>query len=116
MCIISVFTGILSLDLGLAFTQQPRDVVVTKGNSFVWNCSAENTNTDGSFVAQPNANITWRKDGLDVNDARRYVLRTGSLYFKRVKKQRDEGVYECVARNRVGIIVSRKALLQVASK
>ena len=119
MCI---FSGIHSLDLGLVFTEQPQDVVVTKGVSFVWNCSANNTDSDSSTSPPHNiANITWRKDGLEINDARRYVLRNGSLYFKRVvhRKQRgrsDEGYYECVARNRLGIIVSRKAHLQVASK
>ncbi len=102
------------------FSEEPQDVVVTKGTSFVWNCSAENTDRDSTATAQP-ANITWRKDGVDINDARRYVLRNASLYFKRVvhRKQRgrsDVGYYECVARNRLGLIVSRKAHLQVASK
>ena len=102
---------------GLFFTSEPKDVVAVKNNELLLNCTA--ASPSGVPV-----NITWLKDGQEVNDARRYVLRNGSLYFKKIvhRKSRgrtvrsDEGFYECLARDRNGTIISRKAKLTCASK
>ena len=74
-----------------------------------------------STSAAGTANITWLKDGVIVNDASRTVLSNGSLYIKRViarkqPRRSDEGTYECVARNDIGAIISRRARLRVAGK
>ncbi len=95
--------------------QEPQDVTVKKGSSFLWNCSAKNTVPEGDFK------ITWRKDGTDIQEKRRYVLRNGALFFKRIvhrkdRGQSDEGYYECLAQNKDGTIVSNKARLKVAGK
>ena len=87
-----------------------------KNEPFLLNCTVSSDSEHGEV-----ANITWHKDGSLVNDARRSVMNNGSLYFQRfiAKRQRgrnDEGYYECVARNHIGTILSRKALIQVASK
>ena len=106
-----MFSGSSSLDTGLYFADQPQDVIVIKNTALVLNCSAQDS--DGAV------NITWRKDGELVNDQRRVLLRNGSLYFKRVVRHKqftDEGLYQCVLRNHIGTIVSRKLQLQVASK
>ncbi|KAI0207613.1 Neogenin [Lamellibrachia satsuma] len=103
--------GSSSLDTGLYFANQPQDVIAIKNAPLVLNCSSQDS--DGRV------NITWRKDGQLVNDQRRFVLRNGSLYFKRVLRRKqftDEGLYQCVLRNHIGTIVSRKLQLQVASK
>ena len=103
---------------GLYFTSEPQDVVGVKGSELLLNCTA--ASPSGTPV-----NITWLKDGQEVNDARRYVLRNGSLYFKKIvhRKSRgrtdrsDDGYYECLARvDRNGTIISRKAKLTCASK
>ena len=102
---------------GLYFTSEPQDVVGVKGSELLLNCSA--TSPAGKPV-----NITWLKDGQEVDDARRSVLRNGSLYFKKVinRKSRgrtdrsDEGYYECLASDQNGTIISRKAKLTCASK
>ncbi len=101
---------------GLSFTTEPQDVVGVKGSPLLLNCTA--SGPGGAPV-----NITWLKDGQEVNDARRYVLRNGSLFFTKVVHRRsrgrdrsDVGVYECLARDRNGTIISRKAKLTCASK
>ncbi|XP_077993254.1 immunoglobulin superfamily DCC subclass member 3-like [Glandiceps talaboti] len=77
----------------------------------MWDCSA-----DGAAPI----NITWRKDGDFIeNNHHHQVLRNGSLYFVTVehkkRKVSDQGLYECVAGNDIGAIVSR-AELHVATK
>lgn len=101
------------METGLEFLKQPEDVIVVRNSAVLLNCTATG---DAASV-----NITWLKDGLLVNDARRSVLSNGSLYIKRViaKKQprrSDEGTYECIARNDIGAIISRKARLQIAGE
>ena len=83
---------------GLYFTSEPQDVVGVKGSELLLNCSA--TSPAGKPV-----NITWLKDGQEVDDTRRSVLRNGSLHFKKVINRRsrsDEGYYECLASDQNG--------------
>ncbi|XP_070536713.1 protogenin B-like [Ptychodera flava] len=97
----------------LNFTLEPDDVVVLKGQAFVWNCAAE-----GSIPF----NITWRKDGQVIkDDDNRNVLRNGSLSFAAIQHKKkkilsDEGTYQCCISSEIGTIVSKSAVLQVASK
>lgn len=87
--------------------------MVLRGQVALLNCSA--FGISGSQV-----NITWRKDGTEiVSEGRVTVLSNGSLFIRRVvhkvkRHEMDKGVYECVAANDVGAIVSRQALLQLA--
>ena len=99
----------------LSFTQEPQDVVAIKNSDLLLNCSAASSN-QGQHI-----NITWWKDGEQVNDARRYVLANGSLFIRRVKHKvargrSDEGTYVCQARNQLGTIVSREAQVHIASQ
>lgn len=85
----------------------PRDEALTL------HCKAE---------GEPEPRIEWYKDGeLIVSDGKshRVILPTGSLFFLHVvhtKKEQDDGVYWCAARNLAGVAVSRNASLQVAGR
>lgn len=66
--------------------------------------------------------ITWRKNGVAIVDSENaFMLANGSLYVSRFQRLRadgssDEGEYDCVAQNHYGLVVSRKAKIQAASK
>ncbi|KAI0226727.1 hypothetical protein LSAT2_022817, partial [Lamellibrachia satsuma] len=59
----TAFEGIGTLETGLEFLKQPEDVIVVRNSAVLLNCTATG---DAASV-----NITWLKDGLLVNDARR---------------------------------------------
>lgn len=100
-------------DIGLTFTDEPSDIVVGRGQSVVWNCSA--VSSDGASAP----NMTWFKSGQRLSDSRRMVLENGSLYIQRViqnlrRGTSDEDIYECMATNEIGSILSRPAWLHIA--
>ncbi|XP_014664618.1 PREDICTED: protogenin-like [Priapulus caudatus] len=104
----------VGFESSLAFVEEPHDVVTDRGQSLVLNCSAHARN------GEP-VNITWRHNGERlIPDQRRVsLLRNGSLYFSRVISRRkgrdtDAGYYECLARSKIGAIVSRRIKLTVA--
>jgi len=101
-------------DVGLRFIEQPSDVTVLRGASAIIDCSV-----DGDSEAGP-VNISWRRNGEPlVTDRRRYVMTNGSLFFRRIKGERyraDVGVYECIAGNQIGTIMSQRAQLQIAGE
>uniref|UniRef100_F7F8V7 Immunoglobulin superfamily DCC subclass member 3 n=2 Tax=Ornithorhynchus anatinus TaxID=9258 RepID=F7F8V7_ORNAN len=96
----------------LSFAVEPSDGVVVPAQPLVLGCRVEGT---------PPISITWRKDGTvlaDREDA--FLLANGSLYLAPFRAERgdgssDEGEYDCVAQNRFGLVVSRKARIQAAT-
>ncbi|KAM9309171.1 immunoglobulin superfamily DCC subclass member 3 [Pholidichthys leucotaenia] len=65
--------------------------------------------------------VTWRRNSIPVaTGARATVLANGTLLIRNFSKRResnetDAGEYECAAENRYGMLVSRKARVQLAS-
>ncbi|KAM4039894.1 immunoglobulin superfamily DCC subclass member 3 isoform 2-T2 [Anomaloglossus baeobatrachus] len=97
----------------LAFTAEPSDEVAVQGEPLTLLCSADGI--------QP-ITITWRKNGAPLwnEKAEMFPLPNGSLYipFFHVNMENgssDQGEYDCVAQNRFGTVVSRKARVQAAA-
>uniref|UniRef100_A0A8B9QIX2 Ig-like domain-containing protein n=1 Tax=Apteryx owenii TaxID=8824 RepID=A0A8B9QIX2_APTOW len=69
----------------------------------------------------PTPTVTWYRDGQPVGTSRddagspRMLLPGGSLVFLRLKQGTDEGIYTCVATNRLGTATSRNATVSVAA-
>ncbi|KPI98678.1 Roundabout-like 2 [Papilio xuthus] len=90
--------------------EHPADTVVGRSEPATLRCVAE---------GKPKPTILWYKDAvlLTATDHPHRVLLEDGLLFLRVmrgKKESDEGVYWCVARNSVGEAVSKNATLTIA--
>lgn len=105
-----IFLGILGNELlNLHFTREPKDVIALKGTDIDLGCSG----TSGRVAA----NITWIKDGEQVQNSKRFRVTThGSLSLKKVSSKRHVGQYQCVASNPHGRIISKPASLSIACK
>ncbi|XP_019729819.1 roundabout homolog 2 isoform X2 [Hippocampus comes] len=120
--LLATFTGTITSGSRVRFedsapwiTEDPSDLIVSKGEPATLNCKAE---------GRPPPSVEWYKDGerveTDKDDPRshRMLLPSGSLFFLRIvhgrRSKPDEGVYTCVARNYLGEAVSRNASLEVA--
>ncbi|KAI4582839.1 hypothetical protein MJG53_008052 [Ovis ammon polii x Ovis aries] len=96
----------------LAFAVEPSDDVAVPGQPIMLGCKVEGT---------PPVRITWRKNGVELEDSTHStVLANGSLMIRHFLldgggSPSDEGDYECVAQNRFGLVVSRKARIQAAT-
>nr|XP_040132244.1 immunoglobulin superfamily DCC subclass member 3 isoform X4 [Ictidomys tridecemlineatus] len=96
----------------LAFAVEPSDDVAVPGQPVVLGCKVEGT---------PPVRITWRKNGVELAESTHSsLLANGSLLIHHFRLERggspsDEGDYECVAQNRFGLVVSRKARIQAAT-
>ncbi|KAK2711083.1 hypothetical protein QYM36_012302, partial [Artemia franciscana] len=95
-------------------TENPADVTVIKGDPATLRCSADGV---------PDPQISWFKNGnlvpIAPDDPRshRILLPGGALFFLKVihgRRESDNGVYWCIARNAAGIARSNNATLTVA--
>ncbi|XP_069062473.1 contactin-3-like [Pleurodeles waltl] len=95
---------------GPVFIREPNNIVFPVGNEdrkVVLNCEARGT---------PVPQYRWRLNGSDI-DLRmdyRYSSFGGSLVVMNPKKNWDAGIYQCLAINSHGAILSREARLQFA--
>eukprot|EP00079_Xenopus_tropicalis_P011948 XP_002938404.2 PREDICTED: immunoglobulin superfamily DCC subclass member 3 [Xenopus tropicalis] len=110
---VGLITSILGCcySVDLVFTVEPSDEVAVPGQPLTLFCSADGV--------QP-ITIIWRKNGSPIwNEAHALPLPNGTLYiplFHSVQEDEpsDQGEYDCVAQNRFGSVVSRKARVQTA--
>nr|KAF6392228.1 immunoglobulin superfamily DCC subclass member 3 [Pipistrellus kuhlii] len=105
-------SGGLDHSAELAFAVEPSDEVAVPGQPVVLGCRVEGT---------PPVRITWRKNGVELPEGpHSTMLANGSLVIRHFRLDQgdspsDEGDYECVAQNRFGLVVSRKARIQAAT-
>ena len=91
----------------------PRDLKAIEGQSFLLYCPM------GGY---PLEGVSWEKEGVELNndgsDLRRKVFKSnGTLLFKKVVKEADEGGYICTAKSRNGRqTASASTLLRVIGK
>ncbi|XP_053605751.1 LOW QUALITY PROTEIN: protein sidekick-1-like [Plodia interpunctella] len=90
--------------------EHPADTIVGRSEPATLRCVSE---------GKPKPTIQWYKDGVPLaptDHPHRVLLEDGLLFLRvmRGKKESDEGVYWCVARNSVGEAVSKNATLTIA--
>ncbi|XP_061704766.1 neogenin-like isoform X2 [Cydia pomonella] len=90
--------------------EHPADTIVGRSEPATLRCVAE---------GKPKPTIQWYKDGVPLaptDHPHRVLLEDGLLFLRvmRGKKENDEGVYWCVARNSAGEAVSKNATLTIA--
>ena len=105
------FAG-LPCEQSVGFSPEPGDVVAVR-------------NRELRMACQPTGILPikteWLKNGVPlVSDARRSILRDGTLYFRRVvhrpsRNRSDAGRYHCVVSDKYGKIASRILTLTVVS-
>uniref|UniRef100_A0A8C5I5M9 Protogenin n=1 Tax=Gouania willdenowi TaxID=441366 RepID=A0A8C5I5M9_GOUWI len=105
-----VFTGVLGFS-ELFFIKEPHDVTVMRKEAVILDCQAR---------GEAPIDVRWLKNEVKVEvNERMYLLSNGSLYISEVESRRgdksDEGLYQCLAHNKYGAILSQKARLTIAS-
>lgn len=101
--------------LELAFLLQPSDVIAVRERPLMLDCRVE---------GEEPITVTWLKNGKPMPTGagtRATVLSNGTLLIRSFQKKRDgdstdAGEYHCAAQNRYGMLVSRKARVQLACK
>lgn len=97
----------------LSFTLEPSDIIAVQEQPLMLPCQVDGI---------PPITTLWRRNGRWLTEDQNYAMFTnGSLLIGHFQKTRsdgssDEGDYECVAQNSYGLVVSRKARVQAASK
>uniref|UniRef100_A0A452GWL9 Ig-like domain-containing protein n=1 Tax=Gopherus agassizii TaxID=38772 RepID=A0A452GWL9_9SAUR len=100
----------------LAFLLEPADVIAVREWPLVLHCWVE---------GEPPITITWHKDGAVLgSDRHTAMLANGSLRIESFRHQPGAGTanqtsvgeYSCAAQNCDGLLVSRKARVQLASE
>uniref|UniRef100_A0A672I590 Protogenin n=1 Tax=Salarias fasciatus TaxID=181472 RepID=A0A672I590_SALFA len=87
------------------------DVTVMRKEAVILDCQAR---------GEAPIDVRWLKNEVKVVENERvYRLSNGSLYIAEVESRRgdksDEGLYQCLAQNKYGAILSQKARLTIAS-
>uniref|UniRef100_A0A667XY44 Si:ch211-57n23.4 n=1 Tax=Myripristis murdjan TaxID=586833 RepID=A0A667XY44_9TELE len=107
-----VVDGNACLASELAFLLEPNDVIAVRDRPLMLDCRVQG---EGPIM------VRWRRNGVPVPTSQRVqVLANGTLLIQSFQKRRDGndpdvGEYDCAAQNRYGMLVSRKAKVQLAS-
>ncbi|KAL4660672.1 immunoglobulin superfamily DCC subclass member 3-like [Arapaima gigas] len=110
LCLLTLFG--VALGTELSFTLEPNDIIAVQQQPLMLHCQVDGV---------PPITTQWRRNGALLLDSLAYSTFTnGSLlisHFQRTKLDgsSDEGDYECVAENPIGLLVSRKARVQAAT-
>lgn len=97
----------------LSFTLEPSDIIAVQEQPLMLHCQVNGI---------PPITTQWRRNGvLLTQDQHHTTFINGSLLISHFQKTKsdgssDEGDYECMVQNSFGLVVSRKARIQAASK
>ncbi|XP_071487948.1 roundabout homolog 2-like [Diadema antillarum] len=106
-----VSPGKKSEDFAPRFVEQPKSLIVKRGDPAQFECRAE---------GKPPPTIRWFKDGrpLRIGGRRSILDASGTLFFLEVIGSRqggqDGGLYQCEASNSLGTVFSNNATLEIA--
>ncbi|XP_076124754.1 contactin-4 [Alosa pseudoharengus] len=95
---------------GPVFTQEPSDSVFplnSEDNKVFINCKAKGNPT-------PHYRWKFNDQDIDIDMDSNYNLVEGNLLIKRPQASQHDGMYQCIASNAIGTIVSREAKVQFA--
>ncbi|XP_071253356.1 immunoglobulin superfamily DCC subclass member 3-like [Salvelinus alpinus] len=107
-----VISSVLGRASELAFLKEPNDVIAVRDRPLMLDCQVEG---EGPI------SVMWRRNGVPVpTGPKASVLTNGTLLIKSFQKRResnetDAGEYDCAAQNHYGMLISRKARVQLAS-
>lgn len=87
------------------FRLEPQSTRIAAGEDVILEC--------GPPKGTPEPQVTWRKDGHTLEIEGRLKLVDGSSLAITDARSSDDGRYQCVARNTVGVRESTVALLKV---
>ena len=90
------------------FPDPPR--FITSPTSVDVFASEEEVRFECKASGDPPPTLTWRKDGAILSRAGRHVVLGDGILTIAHPSQSDEGIYECVAENEAGQVVSQAAL------
>ncbi|XP_039403088.1 contactin-4 isoform X2 [Mauremys reevesii] len=95
---------------GPVFIQEPNNVI------FPLDSEEKKVKLSCEVKGNPKPTIRWKLNGtnVDVGMDYRYSIVGGSLLINNPNKTQDIGMYQCIATNSFGTIVSREARLQFA--
>ncbi|XP_029918852.1 immunoglobulin superfamily DCC subclass member 3 [Myripristis murdjan] len=111
-CLVAFICFNACLASELAFLLEPNDVIAVRDRPLMLDCRVQG---EGPIM------VRWRRNGVPVPTSQRVqVLANGTLLIQSFQKRRDGndpdvGEYDCAAQNRYGMLVSRKAKVQLAS-
>ncbi|KAM9311941.1 immunoglobulin superfamily DCC subclass member 4 [Gastrophryne carolinensis] len=92
--------------LDLSCHPGPSDIVLLPGQEVIVHCDAGNT--------EGNTNITWWKDGEQLNQDNLTLLPNGGLLLSQSDSARIEGSYSCMYQNSFGIVKGRTGTIRRA--
>ncbi|KAM3828374.1 LOW QUALITY PROTEIN: protogenin [Vipera latastei] len=111
LLLLAALPGIRSFS-ELFFVKEPQDVTVARKEAVVFDCLAR---------GEVPITITWLRNGVKVSENEQiHSLSNGSLYIREPESSKpgerlDEEVYQCLALNKHGAVLSQKAHLTFAT-
>lgn len=110
MCSILFLLNFFSIVLRDEFRLEPQNTRVAQGETALLECAGPK--------GSPEPQITWKKNGqkIEFEHSKRIRIVDGANLAIQDTRQSDEGQYQCVAKNIVGMRESAPAFLKVHGK
>ena len=90
---------------------QPQSIVVAPQGEVTLRCEPRDSSTQILWVFNGEFILSSARDGLEITHGRLHIR---SFRHRRSDGRNQAGVYQCIARNSVGAVISREAIVQQA--